>query len=665
LRLRANVSRPTPATPVYRADVDGLRAVAILAVVTFHAWPSALPGGFVGVDVFFVISGFLISAIVERELAAGAFSFAHFYARRIRRLFPALIVVLVAALALGWVVLVSGEYRNLGREVGAGAGFVANLLFWSEAGYFDAAAQQKPLLHLWSLGVEEQFYMLWPLALWAARRWRIDALWAIGVVAAASFAANLFAVAGDPASAFYLPQCRFWELMLGAGVGRLAPVEGRLPQPAALAGAALIALALIALNARTPYPGIWALAPTLGAALLIAAGPGAFVNRRLLASAPMVWLGLRSYPLYLWHWPLLFFSSRFMPSEKTIVAIRFHGAALLLALVLAATTYGLVENGVRRLYRRRARLVIAGLCTALGAVGVAGLAHWPPQSARSSFVAFAKLDAFAAARHTSLWREGACFFLPGDAPDEPAAFLRNRCDGGPSPRRPLVLLIGDSHAADLYPGLAEALGDRYTLGQLTVGFCVPLIEEPVALGDVATDARCRADNQFVFERVAAQKPDLIVATAHFLSYETNAISAYPGYDAAAVAGVRELQRRSGAAVLVVGQSPIWTRALPSALEGYMASHPGAPPTMGAFDLDARIFETDARLKATKWGDRITYVSLLDRLCALGACRVLTEGEFPDNVIAYDANHLSESGSRHVAETILKPWIEAHISARAP
>src|SRR5688572_242044 len=202
----------------YRPDVDGLRAVAVLAVLAFHAFPNVAPGGFAGVDVFFVISGFLISGIILGDLERGRFSFADFYWRRIRRIFPALVLVLAGCLGLGWLVLLPHEYAQLGKHVVAGAGFIANLAFWHEAGYFDSSAELKPLLHLWSLGVEEQYYLVWPLALFLFRRWPRAMLGMIIGVGAVSFAANLWLVELRPNAAFYLPMTRFWELLVGSAL---------------------------------------------------------------------------------------------------------------------------------------------------------------------------------------------------------------------------------------------------------------------------------------------------------------------------------------------------------------------------------------------------------------------------------------------------------------
>jgi len=211
------LSRPSSLPhPTYRPDIDGLRAIAVLAVVLYHAFPSALPGGFVGVDIFFVISGYLISTIIAGGLQTGQFSFATFYARRVKRIFPALLLVLGATIAAGWYVLMSDEYTELGKQVTGGAGFVSNFLLWSGSGYFDSTAETKPLLHLWSLGIEEQFYIFWPLLLWAAYRCRFNVYAVAGLLALLSMGLNLALVKTHPVATFYSPLSRCWELFAGA-----------------------------------------------------------------------------------------------------------------------------------------------------------------------------------------------------------------------------------------------------------------------------------------------------------------------------------------------------------------------------------------------------------------------------------------------------------------
>jgi len=209
-------SKDSDLTPKYRPDIDGLRAVAVLAVIAFHAFPNRLPGGFIGVDIFFVISGFLISTILFEKIEKQTFSFSEFYSRRIRRIFPALVLVLMASLSFGWFVLISDELNQLGKHVAAGAAFVSNFVLWGEAGYFDNSAESKPLLHLWSLGVEEQFYIFWPLILCIAAKLRSNLLVITVVIAVISFILNIFGVKPDPVATFYSPLTRFWELQCGS-----------------------------------------------------------------------------------------------------------------------------------------------------------------------------------------------------------------------------------------------------------------------------------------------------------------------------------------------------------------------------------------------------------------------------------------------------------------
>ena len=338
----------------YRSDIDGLRAFAVLSVVLFHAFPELITGGFIGVDVFFVISGFLISAIIFEKLEQGNFRFLDFYARRVRRIFPALILVLVTAFILGWCILFVSEYKQLGKHIAGGAGFVANLILWSESGYFDNLADTKPLLHLWSLGIEEQFYIIWPPILWAAWRLRMRVLPVILVIGLASFAFNLYGIAIDPVASFYSPLTRFWELLIGALLAYVTVFQTRYPslvinsvsQANAVSwmGCALFIAGLVLINKDSSFPGAWALLPTLGVALMIKAGPHAWFNKVVLGNSVLVWFGLISYPLYLWHWPLLSFS-RILSSSVPELEVRI--GVVVLSIALSWLTYQFIEKPIR------------------------------------------------------------------------------------------------------------------------------------------------------------------------------------------------------------------------------------------------------------------------------------------------------------------------------
>jgi len=358
--------------PKYRADIDGLRAIAVLSVVGFHAFPNWVKGGFIGVDIFFVISGYLISTILFENLERDTFSFTEFFARRIKRIFPALLLVLVSCLVLGWFALLPGEYKQLGKHIAGGAGFISNFLFLNEAGYFDNAAETKPLLHLWSLGIEEQFYIVWPFLLWLAWKKRFNLLTITVVVAFISYYLNVEGVRSDPIATFYSPQTRFWELLCGSLLAwfdlykkdrfvnvrnkldaclvgiiyRQAPeTNGKaLSNLLSLSGILFIAYGVYTITKKSPFPGAWALLPTLGAVLIISAGAQAWINRVILSNRVLVWFGIISFPLYLWHWPLLSFAQIIegeRPSWKILIT------ALVISVVFAWLTYRLIEKPIR------------------------------------------------------------------------------------------------------------------------------------------------------------------------------------------------------------------------------------------------------------------------------------------------------------------------------
>ncbi len=368
--------------PKYRADIDGLRAIAVMSVVGFHAFPYWVKGGFIGVDIFFVISGYLISTIIFSSLKEDSFSFAEFYSRRINRIFPSLILVLSASLVFGWFALLADEYKQLGKHVASGAGFVANFALWHESGYFNNAAETKPLLHLWSLGIEEQYYIIWPLLLWISWKQRFNLLTIAIFVGIVSFLLNLNKVNSDQVATFYSPQTRFWELLAGSILAYItlykqhafAKAKQKLdtwlgviiyadaPEPngstlhdvQSFLGFILIAVGILVVSKEKHFPGWWAVLPTLGTVLIISAGTQAWLNRSILANRVMVWFGLISYPLYLWHWPLLSFAhitESEMPPRKTRIA------AVIISILLAWLTYKLIEKPIRFSKRNKTKTI--------------------------------------------------------------------------------------------------------------------------------------------------------------------------------------------------------------------------------------------------------------------------------------------------------------------
>jgi len=637
--------------PKYRPDIDGLRAVAVLSVVGFHAFPEIVRGGFVGVDVFFVISGYLISTIIFTNLGRGSFSFAEFYTRRIRRIFPALALVLLFCLVAGWMLLLSEEFRLLGKHVAAGAGFVSNIILWRESGYFDPAAEAKPLLHLWSLGIEEQFYIVWPLLLWLVWKGRRSFFTATLLVGILSFAANILTYRKAAIANFYSPQSRFWELLIGAGLAYLVIHRGRtVAAGQALArrfgggvarlatadrlaalGALLIAFAIAVLSKSRHFPGFWALLPTLGAALIIWAGPEARFNRAVLSHPLMVWFGLISFPLYLWHWPLLAFP-RILEGQAPEAWVRLGAVAL--SILLAWLTFRFVERPLR--FGGGGRLKAIGLAGAILVLGVSGLAIFQmkglPSRPINDFGAV-KLgtyghDAFfdamserhapcadASLRTAALLYEGhiRCFqSRPGDGVD--------------------IALIGDSHAEHLFPGLAEALPGR------TIAYYIkaatPLISVP--------------DYRAIYARVLQDSAiRTVIIAAHWKTRQTG-LGLGRNFEAELADTLRRLGE-AGKRVYLVDDVPDF------AFDPSRCKLPGLFGKTRTCSQPAAAYEATVaatvpvleRAAAGVPGVRLLRIG--PGFCSGGACAMEQQG-----VLFYrDDNHLNLEGSRHVGRLLLQ------------
>lgn len=364
----------------YRRDIDGLRAFAILAVFVFHLFPRSLRGGFSGVDIFFVISGFLISSIIFKQLAEGRFSFFTFYSRRIRRIYPCLLLVLLFCLGFGCIYLIPAEYELLSKHTFGGSTFISNIFLLYEDGYFDTSSTKKLLLHLWSLGIEEQFYILWPLILFFAFKFKKILLPVIFILGILSFASNMQLAFVHSSTAFYSPFTRFWELICGAilsyffVVKKISPISdnhSRFANVLSVFGMlAMIAAFLFAGNTGK-YPGVMAILPVASSVMMIVAGPDATANKYILSNKVFVWIGLISYPMYLWHWPFISFNYFLFGGSPSVTAAT---VIFSLTLLLSFISYRYIENPIRK---GAANLMkVSVLVIAMGCVGIFSLLSW-------------------------------------------------------------------------------------------------------------------------------------------------------------------------------------------------------------------------------------------------------------------------------------------------
>jgi peptidoglycan/LPS O-acetylase OafA/YrhL len=651
----------------YRPDIDGLRAIAVLSVIAYHFHIGPVPGGFTGVDIFFVISGFLITKAIADKLDLDAFSFLDFYQRRIRRIFPALVTLLLFTFAAGLSVLRQDELFRVSpgspsgqiyRGIAAGAAFVTNFTLLRNADYFTQTATSQPLLHLWSLAIEEQFYIIWPLLLYGVRAIKARHLPVALAIAAISFGINILTVHADPATAFYSPLSRAWELMIGAALSCLSSDRvSRLAVPAnarSAIGLILIVVGLFAINNRMAFPGWVALAPAIGTLLAISAGPDAFANRRLLGAKPLVVIGLISYPLYLWHWPALLFFEKYStlfvsnPVERQI----FKAAALLCTAAASWLTFRYVEIPFR-FGRWRDSFHTGALVLIMVAIGLS--AAFAP----SAVLSFSSLSPYQREMIPLLTRVMELKDLGkmyGDRPcfkyresDTFAMFLRNGCVEPKQPGNKTVFLIGDSHSASLSLGL-RPLVERFGINflQVSTGFCEPTSND-------GSDLTCTDINNLVASKVSEVKPDVVIMDAFWIAASQPPYFLGGGdYFAHLRDKLNDLERRGAKRIIVVGEIPTWYPSLPEDLAQTFVRNNQAIPRRTFLGVDPQSLRMDTQMKALNYPSGAIYLSLNDTLCDDAGCLTAVGPDLEKNITVWDYGHLTQAASEFVARTLIAP-----------
>ena len=607
----------------YRPDIDGLRAIAILPVLLFHAHVPGLSGGYVGVDIFFVISGFLITRLIAREIDDGRFSIIRFYERRARRILPALSVMLAVVLAAAAILYLPGDFEGVPRSALAAILFLSNLWFFTDTGYFAGGADSKPLLHTWSLAVEEQFYIAFPLLLMLIARFAPGARKPLIAAAALGSLALCIAMRGDASGfAFYLPATRAWELLAGAmlALGVFpAMATGWRREAVAFAGFAAIAAAILTFTPDTPFPGIAALLPVAGAAILIHAAPGTLVGRALGSGPPRA-IGLISYSLYLWHWPVIVFAEYATDAPlagwRTVAAI---GAAFILAFL----SWRYVERPFRNPARVPARRIFTLSALAMGGLSLVALAMIAAGPWSSRFAPRA-LD-LAAGRSDISPERGRCHdtAMRGQAP----------CLLGAQGATPDTLLWGDSHGVELAHILSlDAWAQGRALLQQTTSSCPPVLD-----WRGARDPRCARANADLFAMLRA-RPE--IKRVYLAAFWASGAFADPDALARLDRTIAALTK-AGKQVAVIGPVPPQPFDVPRRL-AHAAGREGAVMGRDSATMRPMIAGWDALM--ARW--RARGVRLIDpraRLCPTGPCAIIAYGR----PLYFDSHHLSVAGARLV------------------
>lgn len=609
----------------HRDDIDGMRALAVLAIVAYHINPVRVAGGFVGVDVFFVISGFLITSITVREISLGSFSFAVFYAKRIKRLFPALFAMLAICWLAGYFLLLPPELVDVSRASIASVFYLSNFYFYSRSGYFDSSLDSDPLVHTWSLGVEEQFYLVFPVILVVLSRMgvlpRNIGLLVLGIM---SLALAQFLLGKDPSAAFYFSPARFWQFCIGAGVA-LAPVVTwrRITVEGMSAfGVLLVVGSIFLFSKKTPFPGIYAMVPSIGIAAVIYAGRmRQTISSRILAFFPFTYTGRISYSVYLWHWPLIVF---YKLTVNTYPAAWEQLGLLSASLVLGAISFALIETPTSRFsikLHRRALFVGALTCTTI--VVVAGTYVISNNGFASRFPS--------AVQHYSEYlnyadspekRLGVCFLTSGT---DAASFQTEECTQI-NPDRRNAILIGDSHAAHLYTGLKNTYSDVH-FSQVNASGCRPIL--PFVGEKRCTTLFSRAFTDFI----PAGEYDTIILSARWRNGDERALQR-------TIEKLQPFTRK----VVVFGPIIEYNVPLPRLLASAVIAND--PTLISAASNLTEVRGLDVNLRSVVESTNAEYISVFNLICPLGKCQTTLPDDEP---MQFDPSHLTTNASNEIVQ----------------
>ncbi len=666
----------------YRNDIDGLRAIAVLSVVLFHAFPASIPGGFIGVDVFFVLSGFLISNILFYQIADGSISWSSFYLNRVKRIFPALLVVLLSAVVLGYFLLFPDEYENLGKHILGSSAFLNNFVLWRDAGYFDKASELKPLLHLWSLGIEEQFYLIWPLFIYLIWKLRFNVIAVLIAFSLFSFLVNLSWINHHSVIAFYWPIPRFWELGVGGLLAylmyhNLAKTSEKpelttkryiMCNVISFASLVFLVIGILFFNQKLTYPGWPALLPILCTITLLST-PDSWINRKLLTLPALTFIGLISYPLYLWHWELLSFA-RIIYSGVTPFMLII--SLVLLSFVLAWLTYIFIEKPIRFTLKgkRYQKYIALGLCLSLIMVGFFGFiiknkhGFVNRQLAQQQNILLNDIKGFDKYREQIVSCE-----LSQQHPELKQLTSCLQTKKG----QPNKVIWGDSHAEHLFPGMSK-LDQKNNWLLLEYTGCPPLLN--VASYWKGSADKCIQANKNILNAIldapsidtvvlaslgpfyisddsyAAASHGEFAASKHFLEHATIKTSKgqafYDGFSETI-----KMLKKAGKKVILFQDTP----EIPFMPERCIG-RPLAPQqscVLKENEVITRQKNYALIMNRLRRENNILLYDPLSLVCNKGSCPLIMN----NHLIYRDSHHLSIAGSELIAEKFV-PWINKNI-----
>ncbi|MFV4839005.1 acyltransferase family protein [Citrobacter freundii] len=628
----------------YRPDIDGMRAIAVLSVVIFHYFPNAIPGGFVGVDIFFVISGYLITSIILKSSSTSNFSFVDFYKRRALRIFPSLLIVLIFSIVIGWVYLFQSDYKSLGKHIFSGSFFISNFILWSESGYFDSQSYLKPLLHLWSLGIEEQFYLIWPVIIILCFKFKNThkiILISCVLIYFLSYLCSIATMDTPGGANYYSPASRFWELMAGAIIAsiKFVGVNTNIFRYMSLYGTLLLMLSMYIIDNKLPFPGYIALMPVLGATLIIASDGNSDLSSKVLSSKPFVFIGKISYPFYLWHWPIYsFYKTVFSstPNNKTLCVL------VAISFVLSILTYFFIEKPIRFSKRKSSIISLYASILIVGVIGAMIYIEGGVKNRDINRIAgeYASVtDVYDFYKFQELLRAGVCHSVSIEKA------ISNSCIKNQNKN---IFIIGDSYAAALYSGLSNYLSEHrsnYVISQMTDGNAPPLFVK----GKSDQGRNIISINNSRISEIKRVKPDIVLLT--WFIRGQNAIYSEQGSITSLEFTVNKIREASPKSkIIVIGPVPEWNENLMKALADYYKNKLSPPPAYMSYKLskDVKLWDDYFSTEIPKMG--VEYISAFKALCNENGCLTRVSDGL-DNLTAVDWGHLTKPGSEFLFNKI--------------
>ncbi|WP_337269470.1 acyltransferase family protein [Oryzifoliimicrobium ureilyticus] len=625
----------------YRSDIDGLRSVAVIPVILFHASVPGFSGGFIGVDIFFVISGYLITTIIDQDLTRDQFSIARFYERRFRRILPALLFVLVLTTISAWIIFLPSFLRDYNASLVSVGTFTSNIYFWRNSGYFDNSANLRPLLHTWSLAVEEQFYIGMPILMMITKRMGQSSRLALfAVIATLSFGLSVYATSVAPTANFFLLPTRSWELLVGA-ILALTVNGDRLSSVArnvlGIAGLCITALCVGFYSEATPFPGLAAMPPCIGAALLILSGRSQkALSARLLSLRPLVFIGKISYSLYLMHWPVTVFLRYLTLEEPTLGDAAF---IVLFGMVLAIISWRYVERPFR-LPHRTSRSSITNATAVLAMILVAAFGYTADKYAGGSdgFSRFqasmfdrGKIDDVAVPvgnpveNNDHSWRNGTCFFEDDNSFEN---WDPQKCILAAN-GEPKTLLWGDSYAAHYAPGIMANAGHvEGTIYQYTQAGCPPVLSYYSY-----ARPRCRDFNANAIQLLQRFNISTVILSGRWTDLQLRGLDG--------VQQTIDTLRQRNIRVIVIGQSPVFVTNV-----DVIAFRKALPTDMTA--SWKTVIQPDLNLKLRRLVHGADFIDPIALDCSNDICPYMVD----QKLLYFDTGHFSNFGSRRMTGLML-------------